>query len=611
MGLKSAWRGTGFTAVFERSHELNRQRGGCGLVAAARYAAAAMMAALVGGCAVGPDFMTPAPPDAAGYTAGRAPASTVGADVHGGEAQRFLNGRDIPGDWWRVFDWRGLMTLTERALKNNPDLAAAQAALRVAQANLAAGKAALFPTVQGEFDASRQSIGGVIAPSTNSGATLFNLYTGQVSVSYTPDVFGGTRRNIESLQTQSDNQRFQLEATYLTLTSNINVVAAVQEASVRGQIDATQSLIKIAGDVLKLLRTQLDAGQIAQSDVVAQEAALAQIEQTLPPLQRQLEQQRHLLSALTAGLPDKESPEKFTLGGLKLPRGLPLSVPSRLVEQRPDLRAAEENLHSASALIGVAVANRIPNVTLTRNLGSTSLTIGQLLSPGTGFWTMTGSVTQPIFDAGLLYQREVAARATFEQAGLQYRSTVVTALQNVADSLSALRTDAAALQKAVAAEKTADRSLTITRRRLELGDISCILVLNAQQTYFQALLARVQAQANRFADPAALFQALGGGWWNREDREPPKQYPFFNLTDRMKSRCDRFGRRALAYPSVGHHSKAYCTMGLVDYVWASPGRPRVGPGGLIRPTACSIPGEGGGGRSTMTGKRASSDATIA
>jgi NodT family efflux transporter outer membrane factor (OMF) lipoprotein len=249
------------------------------------------------------------------------------------------------------------MTLTERALKNNPDLAAAQAALRIAQANLAAGKAAFFPTIDGNFSASRQSF-PVTPPTPDENGNLvlppsgtFNLFTGQVSVSYTPDVFGGTRRNVESLQALSDNQRFQLEATYLTLTSNI-VVAAVQEASVRGQIEATQSLIKIATDVLKLLRTQFDAGQISQSDVVAQEAALAQIEQTLPPLQRQLEQQRHLLSALTGGLPDKEPPEKFTLAGLKLPRGLPVSVPSQLVQQRPDLRAAEENLHSASALVG-------------------------------------------------------------------------------------------------------------------------------------------------------------------------------------------------------------------------------------------------------------------
>ena len=525
MGLDSAWRDTGFDEALQSPR------------AFARYAVAAMMAALVCGCAVGPDFAPPPPPNAAGYSAAPAPARTVVANVAGGESQRFLKGRDIPGDWWRLFGSQRLRTLTERALKNNPDLGAAQAALRVAQANLAAGKGAYFPTVTGNVFATRQKpqISGPATPDENGNLVLpesptFNLFTGQVLVSYTPDVFGGIRRNVESLQAQSDNQRFQLEATYLTLTSNI-VVAAVQEASLRGQIEATQSLIKIATDVLQLLRTQFNAGQISESDVVTQEAALAQIEQTLPPLQRQLEQQRHLLSALTGGFPNQEPPERFTLAGLKLPRDLPVSVPSQLVQQRPDLRAAEESLHSASALIGVAVANRLPNVTLTGNVGSTAPMIGQLFSPGTGSWAIAGSVLQPIFHGGTLYQQEVAARATFEQASSQYRSTVVTAFQNVADSLSALRNDAAALQKAVAAENAANRSLTIARRRLELGDINYILVLNAQQTYFQALLTRVQAQANRFADTAALFQALGGGWWNREDRDPPKQYPFFNLTD--------------------------------------------------------------------------------
>jgi NodT family efflux transporter outer membrane factor (OMF) lipoprotein len=537
MGLDSAWRNSGFDEWLQSPREFHRRHRCCHLAAAAvpfaRHAVAGMMAAVVCGCAVGPNFMPPPPPDGAGYTAGRAPARTVAADVAGGVSQRFLNARDIPGDWWRVFGSRQLRTLTERALTNNPDLAAAQAALRVAQANLAAGKAAFFPAISGNFSATRQ-MAPVTPPSPDENGNLvltesptFNLYTGQVTVSYTPDVFGGIRRNVESLQAQSDNQRFQLEATYLTLTSNI-VVAAVQEASLRGQIDATQQLIKIATDVLQLLRTQFNAGQIAESDVVTQEAALAQIEQTLPPLERQLEQQRHLLSALTGGLPNQAPPEKFTLAGLKLPRDLPVSVPSQLVQQRPDLRAAEENLHSASALIGVAVANRLPNVTLTGNLGSQASEIGQLFSPGTGAWSIAGSVVQPIFDAGLLYQREVAARATFEQSTSQYRSTVVTAFQNVADSLSALRNDAVALQKAVAAEKAANRSLTIARRRLELGDINYILVLNAQQTYFQALLTRVQAQASRFADTAALFQALGGGWWNREDREPPRQYPYFH-----------------------------------------------------------------------------------
>src|SRR5262249_23969772 len=297
-----------------------------------------------------------------------------------GESQQLYKARCSPGYWWCCFVPRPLAALTERALKNNPDLAAAHAALRVAQANLAAGKGAYFPTITGNVSATRQKPPISGPPDENGNLPenpTFNLFTGQVLVSYTPDVFGGIRRNVESLHAQSDNQRFQLEATYLTLTSNI-AIAAIQEASLRVQIDATHQLIKIATDVLKLLRTQFDAGQIAESDVLAQQAALAQIEQTLPPLERQLAQKRHLLAALTGGLPSQEPPERFTLAALKLPRGLPVSVPSQLVQQRPDLRAAEENLHSASAQIGVAVANRLPNLTLTANVGSTAPQIAQL-----------------------------------------------------------------------------------------------------------------------------------------------------------------------------------------------------------------------------------------
>lgn len=529
-GGHSGGRKAGCGAPLQTPRDLLRHRRRKG----ATLAATTAMAALLCGCAVGPDFAPPPAPNAGSYSAGPALRRTVGASVAGGQPQQLLPGRDIPGDWWRVFGSKGLGALTARALKNNPDLAAAQAALRMANANVAAGKAAYFPTLTANPSLLREmapfapaiqtSNGGLVIPES----PLFNTWTGQVLVSYTPDVFGGTRRNVESLQAQSDNQRFLLEATYLTLTSNI-VLAAVQEASLRGQIDATNELIKIASDVLKLMRTQLTAGQIAESDVLAQEATLAQIEQTLPPLQRQLEQQRHLLSALTGGLPSQEPPEKFTLTSLRLPRDLPVSVPSQLVQQRPDLRQAEENLHSASAQIGVAIANRLPNLTITGGAGSQTAAFAQLFTPGTQAVSIGASVLQPLFDGGALYQKEVAARATFEQTQSQYQSAVVTAFQNVADTLSALSNDAVALQKAVAAEDAANRSLTITRRRLELGDINYILLLSAQQTYFQALLARVQAQTNRFADTAALYQAMGGGWWNREDRDPPKQYPFFNL----------------------------------------------------------------------------------
>jgi NodT family efflux transporter outer membrane factor (OMF) lipoprotein len=487
-----------------------------------RAGPAVLTLALLSGCAVGPDFQPPPAPDDGGYQRGRLDRQTASADVATGQSQRFEQGRDIPGEWWETFHSRALQTVVREALQNNSDLRAAQAALRMARHNVSAGQGAFFPTVDAQFDATRGN--DIISGTPGPAGDVMNLFTGQVSVSYVPDVFGGTRRAVESLQAQADNQRFQLEATYLTLTSNI-VLAAVQEASLRGQIEATETIIKINRDVLDILRRQRALGQIADADVVAEEAALAQVEETLPPLQRQLEQQRHLLTALTGRLPSQELPEKFTLASLHLPRDLPLSLPAQLVQQRPDIRAAEENLHSTSALIGVAIANRLPNVTLTANPLTSASQIDQLFIPPNNLWSITGSVAQPIFQGGTLLFRELAAKDAFDQAAAQYRSTVVVAFQNVADSLSAVRNDAIGLQKAYAAEKAAKRSLDIAQDRLRLGDIGYLGLLNAQQTYQQALLARVQAQANRLADTAALFQALGGGWWNREDPEPKPKIP--------------------------------------------------------------------------------------
>jgi NodT family efflux transporter outer membrane factor (OMF) lipoprotein len=484
--------------------------------------------ALVSGCAVGPDFAPPPAPEVSGFLPKPLPQQTATAADAAGAPQHFDIGRDIPGDWWRVFGSQPLKSLVERALNNNPDLSAAQAALRVAQANVAAGQGAFFPSVDANFSASRQQNGVGSSTGVASSTQTFNVFTTGVQVSYVPDVFGGIRRNVESLQSQADNQRFQLEATYLTLTANI-VVAAVQEAALRGQIAATIKLIKIATDLLQTLRKQANVGVISESEVLTQETSLAQIEQTLPPLQRQLAQQRHLLSALTGGLPSQEPPEKFELAALHLPRDLPVSLPSQLVEQRPDVRAAEANMQYTSALIGVAVANRLPNISLSGSRGTNALSIDQLFGPGTSTWSIAGTVLAPIFHGGTLYEREVAAREAFDQASSQYRSVVITAFKNVADSLTALQTDAVALQKAVAFESAAAKALEIARKRLLIGDISYLEVLTAQQNYQQALLTLVLAQANRFSDTAALFQALGGGWWNRDDVEPPRQWPFFSI----------------------------------------------------------------------------------
>jgi len=470
-----------------------------------------------GGCAVGPNFHRPAPPSVTGYTPEPLAAQTAKADVAGGQAQRFVQSLDIPGQWWRLFHCKALNALTEEALRANPSLEAAQAALRVARENVRAQKGAYYPTIQASLSPSlNKTATAIFSPATASGNPYYSLYTGQLSVSYVPDVFGLNRRTVESLEAQAEAQRFQLEATYLTLTSNV-VTAAVQEALLRGQIKAAQEIISVQGEALEIMRRQFSAGQIAGDAVAAQEAALAQAQASLPPLQKQLAQQRDLLAALAGRFPSQGVAETFELEDLHLPADLPVSLPAKLVEQRPDVRAAEAQLHSASAQIGVAIANMLPNITLSANGGYAAGEITRLFGPGTSYWALAASLTQPIFEGGMLLHRTRAARAACAQAAAQYRSTAVTAFQNVADALRALQSDAGALTAAVAAERAAAKSLDVTRSQLAAGAVSYLALLNAQQAYQQSVINLVQARAGRFADTAALFQALGGGWWNRSD----------------------------------------------------------------------------------------------
>ena len=379
-----------------------------------------------------------------------------------------------------------------------------------------AGEGAFFPLVQAEFTASRNKTAGQLSAPTASGVYYFNQYTPQLAVSYAPDVFGGTRRAVEGLAAQEAAQRFQLEAAYLTLTSGL-VAAAVGEAELRDQIAATEEIVRAQRESLDILRRQKTLGQAAGADVATQEAALAQAEATLPPLQKQLAQQRDLIAVLTGRLPSHPPDARFTLASLQLPQDLPASLPSKLVEQRPDIRAAEENLHAASAAIGVAIANMLPQIELTANVGSSALALGSLFGPGTAFWTLAAGATQTLFDAGTLLHKKRAAEAEFDEAAAQYKATVLAAFQNVADSLEALKSDAEALAAAMHAEAAAKTSLDIAKRQLALGAVNYLALLNAEQTYEQAVVSRVQAQAARFADTAALYQALGGGWWNRPD----------------------------------------------------------------------------------------------
>ena len=484
-------------------------------MARATRAAAVIVAAIsLAGCEVGPDFKQPTPPDANGYT--REPLlQTASARTDGGAAQKFVADRDIPAEWWTLFHSEPLNRLIEQALRTNPDLDAAQAALRQANENVYAQQGALFPQASVGFQAERERLSGSVFGQPNLHAT-FSLVTPTLNVSYAPDVFGGTRREIESLEAQADYQRFQLEATYLTLTSNV-VVAAITEASLRGQIAATQDIIRDQTEQLRVVRDRFNLGAASQSDVLTQEAQLAQTRTTLPPLQKQLAQARDQLTALAGSTPDREIAETFELAGMQLPSELPLSLPSQLVEQRPDIRAAEAQLHSASAEVGVATANQLPRFSISAALGTAAVGFTNVFSASNGVWNIIGGVSQTLFDAGTLLHKKRAAVAAFEQTAAQYRSTVIKALQSVADALRALQSDADALVAQTAAERSAFASLDLARRQYQLGAIDYLTLLNAQRTWQQARIGLVQAEANRFADTAALFQALGGGWWHRTD----------------------------------------------------------------------------------------------
>jgi NodT family efflux transporter outer membrane factor (OMF) lipoprotein len=461
-------------------------------------------------CAVGPNFKKPDAPPVKDYLAQPLPDQT------GADAQKYVAGQDIPGQWWTLFHSPALDDLVQQSLKSNPTLQAAQATLRQANENVAAQKGSFFPQVQGEYDFTRnRDPTGTLQPTLNSGAPIYNLHTAQVSVSYMFDFFGLERREVESLQAQADSQRFQLEAAYLTLTSNV-VTTAILEAAARAQIAATTEILNSERETARILRRQFELGSIAETDVMAQDAAVANLEATLPPLEKQLAVQRHQLAALAGRFPNDEPSQKFELDGLTLPVEIPLSVPSELVRQRPDVLSAEAQLHVASAQLGVATANLLPQISLTAAAGGTSTLFRQLFASGNTFWSVGGNLTQTLFDGGTLIHERRAAAAALDAAGAQYRAVVLAAFQNVADSLTALQLDSNAVNANLKAEQAAADSLKAIRHNVELGLASYLALLTAEQSYNQAVLNLAQARANRYSDTAALLQALGGGWWNRD-----------------------------------------------------------------------------------------------
>jgi NodT family efflux transporter outer membrane factor (OMF) lipoprotein len=486
------------------------------IAALAGRVSVAVLAGALAACAAGPNFKRPAPPGDQGYGSAPIRGQTAATKGLGGGAQRFVVGMDIPAEWWTLFRSPPLTRLVEQSLRANPDVAAARAALRQARELDASQRGTFFPQVQAGFSATRakNAIATISNPtSLPQSDAYYNLYTPQVSVSYMPDIFGGTRRAAEATRAQAESARFELEATYVTLSSNV-VVTAVGEASLRGQIEVTEQLLALQHRLTQTVRGERKLGTASDLDLLTQETAEAQTAAALPVLRKELGQTRDALTALLGRLPAEEPAETFHLQDLTLPHVLPVTLPSRLVEQRPDVRSAEENLHTASAEAGVALTDMLPQLELTADTGSAALEIGKLFSPYTGFWTVGASLSQTLFQGGALVHRRRAADAALDEAAAQYRAAVILACQNVADALRALQADAQALKDSAVAEHAAKAAFVLAQRQYKLGAVSFVTVLAAEQTFEQAELTLIQAQAARFADTAALFQALGGGWWN-------------------------------------------------------------------------------------------------
>lgn len=468
-------------------------------------------------CAVGPNFHHPCPPPCVKrYAACPTPKNTVCTPVHGGESQCFIRCGDIPGQWWYLFHSEPLNDLICRGIANSPTLEAARAALVVAEQNLRVAIGNIFfPAVDGSFSATRQRFSLASIGDPRNQSTLFNIYNASVAVTYDLDVFGGGRRQVEATAALAENQCFLEQAAFLTLTSNI-VTTAITEASLRAQVEATCELVRVQEDLLALTEKRFDVGGVSGTDVLAQRTELAQTRALLPPLQKSLEQTRHALAVLVGSFPCEASCLPcFELDELDLPKCLPISLPSKLVCQRPDVRAAEALLHQATANIGVATANMLPKFPLTANYGTEANRISDLFSGQAVVWSIMGQVIQPIFHGGALVAARRAAIAAQRQAFAKYKEIVLKAFQEVADVLRALDLDAKTLQAQRCAEVSAKATLKIVEKQYAAGGASYLNILDAKRQYQQAVINRVQAQALRYTDTAALFQALGGGWWNR------------------------------------------------------------------------------------------------
>jgi NodT family efflux transporter outer membrane factor (OMF) lipoprotein len=474
---------------------------------------ACAMALVLAGCAVGPNYKRPDAPAVDRFTVQPLPAQTVSTDTAGGDAQRFLEGRDVPQRWWTTFANEELDRRVQQALAHSPTIASAQAALREAEENAKAARGSFFPTLDASAGATRQKSSGAQFGSAGSGFSSgpFTLYNAGVSVGYVFDIFGGVRRGVEAQSALADAQRAQLDATYLMLASNV-VTASLQEASLREQVRATEEIADSLRKELDIARKQQQIGARSLSDTLAVQAQLASTEATLPPLRKQLAATQDQLATYLGVTPAQLRLQPIELANVTLPQDVPVSMPSKIVEQRPDIRAASAQLHAATAQVGVATANMLPQLTLSGSAGSEALHAGDVFSAGTSAWSLGLNLLQPIFHGGQLLHQKRAAQAGMERAVADWQQTVLTAFQNVADTLQALDLDAQGLAAQNTAEQAASKRLELTRTQYQVGAVDYLTLLDAERQYQQSRIALIQARAARLADTAALYAALGGGW---------------------------------------------------------------------------------------------------
>ncbi len=474
----------------------------------------AVLLCLAQGCAVGPDFVRPAAPQDQRYTTGAMPTETMPAD---GRAQKFKPGGEIAADWWRLFNSHELDAAVKETIANNPSLQAAQASLRQSRDILRAGYGVFYPQIDAGFAASR-----VKTTSAESGGRtpsgIFNLFTLSGTVSYALDVFGGERRAVEGLGAQVDFQHAAVLAAYITLSGNA-VNAMIARAGYQEQIRATEEIISFQRDQLKITEAQAQAGLVPYANLLSLQSQVAALEATLPPLRQKLNQTEHLLATLAGRTPAEWAPPAVALADLMLPADLPVTLPSEMVRQRPDILAAEAQLHSASAEIGVATAALFPSFTLNGSYGVGSNASNTLFKNGSSFWGLGANVTAPLFHGGTLWYKRKAAIEGYQQSLAVYRETVLSSFAQVADTLRALEHDAELVHAQSEAYRASEEALRLITANYQAGTANYVQVLIANGQYQQAKIGHLQAQAQRLQDTVALFVSLGGGWWNADEKD--------------------------------------------------------------------------------------------